>query len=177
MKLDKIKLIVEEEVKLQRKRLFLEQGNPMEPGSEPAPTDVPTDTPPLPAGQNNDVAALNKKKSVGIIVGALKTLFNSGAIAGIDKSHMKALATDMINGLDTQVQALGSVTDIEEPTTDGLKDDVPAEEASQEFDDAGQYDDDLSQQVPDPGQGEEAPMDEPEEEEPLFEAKDFKQLL
>lgn len=182
MNKERIKQIVAEEVKRQRRRLFMEQNNPMEPqdNAQQQPQQ-PQQKAPVAAPENNQSPALNAKKAKGIIAGAIKTLINSGAVQGISPENVDAITADLLKNLDVAVkansQAQPEADDSEEDNTDF--DDAPAyEDEANELSDQNQYDPDLDKQIKDDdAEPEEAPANDMGGGESLFEAKDLKEFF
>jgi hypothetical protein len=183
---NRIKQIVAEEVKRQRKRLFQEQGDPLAP-SAPQPQQPATPAP----QPTNAAPALNPKKATGIIAGAIKTLMNSGALQGVGPEQVQQLTQDMIQNLNTSVGGspeavptapttpAAPMPDASEQDDTEFADDVVNKKQEDEFDDQNQYDPDLDKQVtPAAGEEEEVPAEEdPFGEEPLFEVKDLRAIF
>jgi hypothetical protein len=113
---------------------------------------------------------VDHKKAAGIILGAVKTLFNSGAITGVDATYAKEITKELIKHINVAIAPYGQK---EEPMGDDLNDDAAYDEEEESLDDQSQYDPDLSKQTsdyePEPG--------EPEEDEPLFEVKKIAEKL
>ncbi|MHA2407396.1 MAG: hypothetical protein ACXACA_03380 [Candidatus Ranarchaeia archaeon] len=185
MNKDRIKQIVAEEVKRQRKRLFLERGvNPLEPN---APQPQPQQQQPQQAQQPQQQAApapeptnaapgLNPNKAKGIIAGAIKTLMNSGALQGVGPEQVDAITMDIIKNLQTTVPtAEAPAVDDSQEDEPEFDDQVAHDKEANELDDQNQYDPDLDKQVSKPEGEEEVPA--PEEEEPMFEVNELKEAF
>jgi hypothetical protein len=172
MKKSDLKKIINEELRIQRKRLFESQEQP-----QPQITD-----PNAPVG-------LNPKKAQGIIAGAIKTLINSGALTGVDQTVVDSLTADLIKNLDISVKAKTSEIedDKEEADSVDLDDEIPHNRESDELDDQNQYDkqlkattSDAKEEEPEEGGEEEAPVDDMGGEDDmggLFEVKDLKKIF
>lgn len=107
---------------------------------------------------------VNSKKAGGIILGAVKTLFNSGAITGVDSTAATDIANELVKHLSVAVAPYGQK--VGAPDKD-LNDDSAYKKEEDSLDDQSQYDPDLSKQTSDY----KPTSTEPEEEEPLFEVK------
>jgi len=190
MNKSQIKQIVAEEVKRQRKRVFFEDANPMEPN---APVQAqPQQAAPVPAEPTNAAPTLDVKKSQGIVAGAIKTLMQSGALQGVGPEQVQQMTAAVVASLQTAVgspaapapvapvdptaQAPIAAPEVDDSAEEDpeFDDQVAHDKEANELDDQNQYDPDLDKQLSG-GDEEEAPA--PEEEEPLFEAKDMKRLL
>lgn len=185
MKANRVKEIVSEELRRQRKRLLSEQGMVPEPNPDQSahPRNPTAQSQPQPQSQqqpapepSNSAPALNPKKSQGIIIGALKTLINSGAITGVDQSQVSQIASDLMTQLNAKLPTYKTggapEADAEDPE---FEDDLNYSKEDEELEDQNQYDPDLDKQVSDNDENPEEPA--PEEDEPLFEAKDFAHYL
>lgn len=115
--------------------------------------------------EDSSKPVVNPKKANGIILGAVKTLFNSGAITGVDPAHATDIATDLIKRLSVAAAPYGQQNT---PKGDDLNDDTAYEKEEDSLDDQSQYDPDLSKQTSD---HESKPPESEQEEEPLFEVK------
>lgn len=113
---------------------------------------------------------VNPKKAQGIILGAVKTLFNSGAITGVDSNHATEIASELIKHISVAVAPYSQQA---EPSGDELNDSPAYDEEEASLDDQSQYDPDLSKQTAD---DDEEPTSTPEEE-PLFEVSKIAKKL
>jgi len=171
MRKSDIQKIIQEEIKLQRRRLFRET---------PQPQQAPIQTEPENDGvdpQPDAPVGLNPNKSKGIIAGAIKTLINSGALQGVDQSVVDALTADVLKSLDTTIQAKSnSIEDTKDDMdSDELEDEAAYSEEEEELDDQNQYDPELGATTSDAEEEEPAP--EAPAEEPLFEAKKLNRIF
>jgi len=89
---------------------------------------------------------LDPEKSTGIILGAVKTLFNSNAIVGVDPSKTTEIANDILKHMPVILAPYGAQP---VPTTDDLNDDSAYDKEEETLDDQSQYDPDLSKQTTD----------------------------
>jgi hypothetical protein len=113
---------------------------------------------------------VNPKKANGIILGAVKTLFNSNAITGVDPTR----ATDIANELVKHIQvAIAPYSQDNEPQGDDLNDESAYKEEEDSLDDQSQYDPDLSKQTSDY----EPKSEVEDEEESLFEVRKIAKKL
>ena len=203
MKKDQIRQLKQEEIKRRRKRLFFEGASPIAPTSQPAAPQQPQQSQPAPAPEpTNAGPTLDAKKAHGIIVGAVKTLFNSGALTGVGIEQLESMTQDVIKQMTTSIGATPAAPAAPTeapapaptaaptpaaaplPTPDDSEEDDPEfddqvvhDQQADELDDQAQYDPDLDKQVSSPAGDESYPEEEPEEEEPLFEVKDIKKIL
>lgn len=113
---------------------------------------------------------VNSKKANGIILGAVKTLFNSGAITGVDTTAATDIANELVKHLSVATAPYGQKAS---PPNDDLNDDSAYKKEEDSLDDQSQYDPDLSKQTSD----HEPTPTEPEDEEPLFEVKKIARKL
>jgi hypothetical protein len=120
--------------------------------------------------QDSAKPVVDPDKAGGIILGAVKTLFNSGAIIGVDPTRANDVASELVKQLTVAIAPYGQQ---EPPAGDDLDDETSYGEEEDSLDDQSQYDPDIQKQTSD----EEPKAKSEPEEEPLFEiAKIAKKL-
>ena len=184
MKKAQIKQIITEEIKRQRKRLFFEGQNPMEPNAPAQPSQQ--QAAPAPVEPANAAPALDPKKAQGIVAGAIKTLMQSGALQGVGPEQVAQITADVVANIQSSVggapaaPTTASPAPIAAPEVDASEQDDPEfddqvahDSEANELDDQNQYDPDLDKQLSG-GEEEEEPAPK---EEPMFEVKQLKEAL